>query len=214
MPTRRRHPVLVMLLIIVLLVCVPLTMPWAFHMGGRWTPLMWWGYGRLVAKGGIDYPLFVTLYPSPHPSRLRLYGQRPTGGLQGSACLCTAPGAFQLLNLTGTIYDTWWSTAGSQVAFRLLERTIVNVGQKRAGFFDMVGHWNGPELVMEDRSSWSSPFRSGMRIEHASVDLRWSPFWSCKAACASVTNYGSAAPGNRRAERHEAPHTPANTAQR
>lgn len=190
MRTRRRHPFLAILFVIAILLALPITVPWAFHIGGRWTPLLTWtGSGNLLTKGGIEYPLFVMFYPSPHFSRLRLDGERPTGGLQGSACLCTSPGVFQYLKLGGTIYGGWQSTESSLMNFRLLEPTIVDVGQARAGYFDLVGRWRGPELVMDDRGAWSHPFRSGLRIEHASVTLHWNSFWTCKAACASVTNY-------------------------
>lgn len=99
-----------------------------------------------------------------------------------------SPGVFQSLKLSGTIYGAWRSTEGSLMQFRLIERTILDVGQARAGYFDLVGRWNGPELVMDSRGSWSHPFRSGLRLEHASVNLRWSSAWTCEAACASATN--------------------------
>jgi hypothetical protein len=156
-------------------------------MGGRWTPpLTWWGSGRLVTKGGNQYPLFVSFHPSSHSSHLRLDGQRPTGGVAGTGCLCTSPGTSQYLTLSGTIYDTWRSTEGSLIAFRLLEPTIVDVGQKRAGYFDLTSTWRGSELVMDDRGAYSNVFRSGLRIDHASVTLRWHPYWTCKSACESA----------------------------
>src|ERR1700758_1527080 len=41
--------------------------PWALHIGGRWTPLLTWqGSGKLVTKGGIEYPLWVSFFPSSH----------------------------------------------------------------------------------------------------------------------------------------------------
>jgi len=172
-----------------LVVLGAMEVPWAFHIGGRWTPLLtWWGSGSLLTKGGARYPLFVDFHPSSHFSRLRLDGQRPTGGVAGSACLCTSPGAFQYLRLSGTIYGGWSSTEGSLVGFRLLEPTIVDVGQKRAGYFDLVGRWQGRELVMADRGAWSRAFRSGLRIEQASVILHWSTFWTCKTACADAAS--------------------------
>jgi hypothetical protein len=96
------------------------------------------GSGMLQAKGGIEYPLFIYFYPSSHSSQLRLDGLRPTGGLQGMACLCTSPGVTQPLNLTGTIYGGWRSTEDSLMEFRLLEPKIFDVGQGQ-GFFDLVG---------------------------------------------------------------------------
>ena len=57
---------------------------------------------------------------------------------------------------------------------------------KPGGSFDLVGKLRGPELVMDDRGNWSTSFRSGLRIERASVTLQWSPYWSCKTACQSA----------------------------
>jgi hypothetical protein len=164
-------------------------MPWAFHIGGRWTPLLtWWGSGTLVTKGGREFPIFVMLHPSAHFSRLWLDGQRPTGGVGGDACLCISPGASQNLKLSGTIYGGWKSTTGSLIGLRLLEPTIIDLGQQRAGYFDMVGSWQDSELVLEEGSRWSRPFRSGLRIDHASVTLRWDPYWSCRSACSSLAH--------------------------
>jgi hypothetical protein len=163
-----------------------ITDPWAFHIGGRSTPLLtWWGSGRLLTKSG-EYPLFLLFYPSSHFSQLHMDGKRPTGGVQGSACLCTAAGAFESLKLGGTIYGGWRSLEDSLMDVRLNEITIIDVGQKRGGYVDLYGTWRGPELVMDDRKAYSAVFRSGLRIERASVTLRWNPWWSCKSACANA----------------------------
>ncbi len=159
--------------------------PWSFHIGGRWTPLlMWQGSGKLLTKGGIEYPLFVSFFPSSHSSQLRMDGQRPTGGLQGSGWLCTSRGVTQPLQLSGTIYGGWRSTEGSLMAFRLLEPKIIDVGQGQ-GYFDLMGRWRGPELVMDDRGSVGSRFRSGLKIEHASVTFDFGSYSDFKAACAN-----------------------------
>jgi hypothetical protein len=161
--------------------------PWSVHMGGRWTPLLTWhGSGKLHTKSGVEYPLYVSVYPSSHFSQLRLDGLRPTGGLQGSGWLCSSPGVTQRLELSGTIYGGWRSTEDSLMAFRLLEPKIIDVGQGQ-GFFDLAGRWHGPKLVMDDRNSIGNPFRSGLRIEHASVTLDWGSYSDFKAVCASAT---------------------------
>jgi hypothetical protein len=160
--------------------------PWALHIGGRWTPLLTWqGSGKLLTKGGIEYPLWVSFYPSSHFSRLHMDGLRPTGGLQGSGWLCTSRGVTQRLDLSGTIYGAWRSTDGSLIAFRLLEPKIIDVGQGQ-GFFDLIGKWHGPELVMDDRHNVPNTFRSGLKIEHASVTLDWGSYSDFKAVCANA----------------------------
>jgi len=193
MLARRRHGCLTTLFGILVLCLAAvygvaaLTNPWAFHIGGRWTPLLSWsGSGKLVTKGGT-YPLYVSFFPSSHSSQLHLDGLRPTGGVQGSGWLCTSPGAIQRLELSGTIFGGWRSTEGSLMEFRLLERKIFDVGQ-RQGFFDLYGRWHGPELVMEDRSEPGSQFRSGLKIEHASVTLDWGHYSDFEAMCASAAN--------------------------
>jgi hypothetical protein len=161
--------------------------PWAFHIGGRTTPLLYWsGYGKLLTKSGT-YPLYVTFFPSSHFSRLHLDGLRPTGGLQGSGWLCTAPGVVQNLKLGGTIYGGWKSTEGSVMQFRLLEPKIFDVGQ-RQGYFDLYGRWRGQELVMDDRGRYGGTFRSGLKVEQASVVLDWGRYSYFKTMCASATN--------------------------
>jgi hypothetical protein len=177
-----------MLMLVVLVLAVvygvaAITSPWAFHIGGRSTPLLYWsGRGVLLTKGGA-YPLYVVLYPSSSMSRLRVDGLRPTGGLQGTAAICITPGKPESLKLSGTIFGGWRSTEGSLMSFRLLEWRIVDVGQRR-GYFDLYGHWRGTELVMDDRGAYASAFRSGLRVEKASVTFNWSSYAEFERACA------------------------------
>jgi hypothetical protein len=168
-----------------------ITAPWSFHIGGVPTPLLYWsGSGTLHTKGG-DHPLYVLLYPSPHFSRLRLRSQqgdslRPTGGVQGSARLCTSRGVSQYLTLSGTIYNGWSTTEGSLINFRLLEWYLFDSLPDR-GYLDLNGRWNGNQLIMDDRGAYAKTFRSGLRIEHASVTLDRGSYSDFSAACAGTT---------------------------
>src|SRR5579872_6952351 len=82
--------------------------PWAFHIGGRWTPAMWQGIGTLRTQSGNAYPLYVYFYPRFRGmSRLKLNGQRPTNALDGAAWLCSAQGVTQRMDLSGDIYGTY-----------------------------------------------------------------------------------------------------------
>jgi hypothetical protein len=188
---RGRHAFLGLILVCVLAYGVVVALdPWAVHIGGRWTPfLTWHGSGKLLTKSGVEYPLYVSFFPSSHFSQLHMDGLRPTGGLQGSAWLCTSPGVTQYMTLSGTIYGGWRSTDDALMNFRLLEQKIVDVGQGR-GFFDLIGKWHGPQLVMDDRNHVPNAFRSGLKIEHASVTLEWSNWSDFKATCANATNFG------------------------
>ena len=182
---RRRSSLLSIAILWLIPLAILLIIPWAFHIGGRWTPLAWFGSGTLASKGG-SYPIFVMFYPSAHMSRLHPPGLRPTAGLAGSACICTSRGTSQYLKLSGTIYNGWPTTEGSTISFRLLEPTVVDVGQQRAGYLDLTGKWQGHDLVMSDPNGYSRSFRSGLHIERASVTLHWQPYWSCSSACESV----------------------------
>ncbi|HEU5335194.1 MAG TPA: hypothetical protein VFU27_04490 [Terriglobales bacterium] len=164
------------------------TNPWALHIGEHWTPLMYWtGTGKLVTSRGT-YPLYLSLWPASHFSHLRLDGVRPTGGVQGSGSLCTAPGVTENLKLSGTIYGGWRSTDGALMDLRLLEYKALDLGGKRNGYFNLYGKWNGPELVMDDRGEPGHIFYSGLKIEHASVTLNWASYSDFKAMCAKAGN--------------------------
>jgi hypothetical protein len=114
-------------------------------------------------------------------------GLRPIGGVKSSAYLCTSRGVIQRLELSGTIYGGWRSTKGSLLEFRLLESKIFDVGQ-RQGFFDLFGRWHGPELVMDDREESGNRFRSGLRMDHASVSLDLGGYTDFKDVCASAAD--------------------------
>jgi len=167
---------------------IVLTSPWAVHMGGRWTPLLsWTGVGKLDAKGG-GYPIYVWLSPSSHFSRLHLDGLRPTGGVSGRGLLCASPGTIIPLELTGTIYGEWRTTDGSLVEIRVLEGNIARqklLNASHQGYFDLFGYWHGPQLAMNDRGEWSSKFRSGLKVEHASVTFEWGSKSDFEAACSA-----------------------------
>ncbi|MBZ5632045.1 MAG: hypothetical protein LAO55_02860 [Acidobacteriia bacterium] len=177
--------VLVVLCLGVVYAVAAITSPWAFHIAGVPTPLLYWSAtGTLHTKAG-KYPMYVLFYPAPHFSRLRLDGLRPTGGLQGSASVCTSRGVIQYLKLSGTMYNGWSTTEDALISIRLLEPRYFDVGQHR-GYFDLSGRWRGPQLVMDDRGAWASTFQSGVRIEHASVTLDRGSYSDFKAACESA----------------------------
>jgi hypothetical protein len=163
--------------------------PWAMHIGGRWTPLLTWqGSGKLHTKSGVEYPLYVSFYPSSHFSHLHLDGLRPTGGLQGYGYLCTSRGVMERMELSGTIYGSWRTTEGSLMSFRVLEQRKAFDTTPSRGFFDLYGHWQGPQLAMDGRTSVGHLFRSGITIEHPSVTFDWGSYADFKSACESATN--------------------------
>ena len=169
---------------------IAVTSPWAFHIGGRFTPLLYWhGSGKLVTKDGVEYPMYVLLSPrkSSRSYGGRRDGLRSTGNLGGSAALCTAPGVIQRLRLSGTVYGAWSTADGGLVAFRLLETKYLDVGRQQ-GFFDLSGRWRGPELALDHPGEQGNVFRSGLRIEGATATLDWGSYSDFEAACARATN--------------------------
>ena len=189
-PRSRRFGMLHLGAVLILIYAVfALLDPWALHIGGSWTPLLYWtGTGRLVTSSG-SYPLIVTLFPSSHGSTLRLDGLRPISGLQGQGWLCTPQGATRL-TLSGTIYGGWRSTDHALMEFRLVESNsardqLIGTNAHR-GYADLFGYWHGPELVMNDRGEWSSPFRSGLKVKNASVTLQPGSKSEFNATCADA----------------------------
>jgi len=179
---------LVVLAVVLVYGVAAITSPWAFHIGGRWTPLLYWeGRGRLVTRNGV-YPFYVFFYPSSQMSRLRVDDLQPTGGLQGSAAICVSPGTTQSMKLSGTVFGGWRSTEAALMQFRLLDWKIIDVGQ-RQGYFDLYGHWRGAELVMDDRGGFGGTLRSGLRIDKASVTFNWSSYSDFENACATERNF-------------------------
>ena len=165
---------------------VVLTGPWALHIGGRWTPLLYWSGSGKLTSGRISRPFYFYLYPSSHFSQLHLDGLRPTGGVQGKAWLCTSPGVMQYLTMSGTIYGGWRSTEGSLIDIRLIEPKVIDLGQ-RQGYVDLFGRWEGQQLVMTDRGHVSGMFRSGLKLEHASATLDYATYSDFKSQCADAS---------------------------
>jgi hypothetical protein len=157
--------------------------PWAFHMGGRFTPLYWSGTGTLVAKTGA-YPLYVLFYPADGSNRLNGWGS-----------LCISQDATIPLDLHGDVGKAWWSLDEASLAIGLSEplsaRESILAGY-RGGGISLTGQWHGPELVLLSSGYMSSrAFRSGVNFEDASVTLRPGRKSDFKAACSKISGPSS-----------------------
>jgi hypothetical protein len=154
--------------------------PWSFHIGGRWTPVTWWGVGRLRDSNGAQYGIYLYFYPDFRgASRLGGLGMRC--GLRGKATVCTAAGAKYQFNLSGQIYGAWLDTDGKEISFNLSEPR----GPKLRRAFDLYGAWQGSELPLDDHKSMIMHFLPDGRLtpagsytsplpeKHAKVTLRW-----------------------------------------
>jgi hypothetical protein len=161
--------------------------PWALHIGGRSTPLLYWhGTGTVVAKDGKTYPLYVTFWPDRPRRRMgaRREGKGWSADLRGTGWLCVAPSSIEKMKLSGTMYGGYTSSADSLFDFRLLEwRKAFAINPQHRGFFDVAGMWHGQELVMDRPNEQGIPFKSGLLIDNAKVTLRWGSYGEFEAAC-------------------------------
>jgi hypothetical protein len=165
--------------------------PWALHIGGRSTPLLYWhGTGTVESKDGKAYPLYVSFFPG-RPRGMHSGGRREgkivSARLQGTGWLCVAPGNIERMRLSGTMYGGYTSDRDSLLDFRLLEwRKPFSINPPNRGFFDLAGTWHGPDLVMDRPDEQGIKLNSGPFIDHASVTLRWASYEEFEAACRSA----------------------------
>lgn len=162
--------------------------PWALHIGGRSTPLLYWhGTGTVLAKSGRTYPLYLSFFPG-RPGGISGGGRREgkliSGRLTGTGWLCIAPGQVERMNLNGTMYGGFLSTAESLFEFRLLEwRSPFAINPLRRGFFDLGGRFRGPQLVMDSPREQGIPFNSKLFIDNATVTLSWASYQEFESVC-------------------------------
>ncbi len=165
--------------------------PWALHIGGRSTPLLYWhGTGTLMSKDGKTYPLYVSFWPGK-PQGFHGGGRRngkiKSADLSGSGWLCVAPGSVERMKLSGDMYGGYTSDAESLLDFRLLEwRKPFSINPPSRGFFDLAGQWQDGNLVMNRPNEQGIRFLSGMFIDNATVTLHWATYDEFDAACRST----------------------------
>jgi len=164
--------------------------PWALHIGGRSTPLLWWhGSGTLQSKDGKTYPLYISFFPG-RPGRHnggRREGKGWSADLDGNGWLCIAPGQIERMNLSGTMFGGYTSDANSLLSFRLLEwRRPFSINYQHRGFFDLAGNWHGQELVLDRPNEQGIKLNTGPFIDNATATLRWSSYQDFESACQAV----------------------------
>ena len=148
---RKRHLVLrIVLILVIAALCVYiLPSPWAFHIGGKFSPFGEWdGYGPVQASSGGRYLLYTHL----RGGLLNNHGQagcKFTGcdTLTGTAQLCTQGGQHYTFKLTGAVHG-WYSTNGSKTNIGLTGGTPDRLPSGWTVAFH--GTWHGAELPMTD----------------------------------------------------------------
>ena len=168
--------------------------PWALHIGGRSTPLLWWhGSGTVVSKGGQKYSLYISFLPG-RPGGFhgggRREGRTVSASLQGDAWLCTAPGQVRRLDLSGTMYGGYTSSENSLFDFRLIDYTkAFTMRRPSRGFFDLAGTFHGQELVLDRPNEQGIPFDKSLFIDNATGTLNWSSYDDFATACSKPASH-------------------------
>jgi hypothetical protein len=132
--------------------------PWGFFLGGKFHIIPYWqGWGRMQAKSG-NYILLVRLEPN-------IKG-RQSSDIRGVAYLCTPRGERFRLTLTGNMRRNLnLSTDGEAIRLGMSYRPYGSFfsGDARPSL-ELRGHWQNPNLVMDDNGSISRAFQPDGRV--------------------------------------------------
>jgi hypothetical protein len=166
--------------------------PWGFFLGGKFHILpSWQGWGILHAKSG-NYVLRVDL-------NTNIRGRR-SSDLRGIAYLCTPRGERFRLTLTGNMRKHLnLSTDGEAIQLGMFYRSLGSSfsGDARPSL-ELRGHWQNPNLVMDDNGSISRAFEPDASVyrghdrnrpypgEIVPVTLKQGPTSDFDAACAAL----------------------------
>jgi hypothetical protein len=187
----------VLLLGAVLIVAfIGLFYPWAFYLGGKFHIIPYWqGWGTLHAKSG-DYVLLVRFGPTPHGSRLI-----PHSSLKGVAYLCTPRGERLYMHLGGGMRPHLnLSTDGESIGLYMNNWSGLasHFSGDHRPHIQLRGHWQNPNLVMDDQGSIFRSFLPDGTVYRAQdpnhpyngevvpITLVNGPYSDFKAACAAA----------------------------
>lgn len=125
-------------------------------MGGKFNYLGYWqGVGKLHAKSG-DYVVMVRLEPTPRGSRFY-----PHSNLTGQGYLCTPKGERFNMHVGGDMRPHLnLSTDGEAIHIYVYNWPLLTggfIGDHRPAL-DFRGHWQNPNLVMDDHGSVANAF--------------------------------------------------------
>jgi len=131
--------------------------------------------------------MYITFWPG-RPQGFsgggRREGKLVSAHLSGDGWLCIAPGNVERMQLSGTVYGGYTSSADSLFDFRLLEwRKPFNINYQNRGFFDVAVKWQGPDLVLTRPNKQGIKLNTGPFIDNARVTLSWSTYDEFEATC-------------------------------
>jgi hypothetical protein len=144
--------------------------PWGFYFGGKFHIIPYWqGWGEMHAKSG-RYVLYVRFEPSSHGSRIL-----PGAYLNGVARLCTPRHERFYMHLGGgmprnpdlrndgvpiSLYMDNWSS------------WLANLNADHRPSIKFRGHWQNPNIVMDDEGSISNEFNDDGTVYRVPVRNR------------------------------------------
>lgn len=150
--------------------------PWAFHLGGRLTPLtVWEGVGILHGSNGARDALYLRLWLKARGMTSSPRSTRARGTFIGEALVRTPRGETQRYEISGTLQTTWWSADEVPLSLRL--RTPA--GESPHQLFDLHGAFRGARLVLDDHGSSGRLFRPDGGIDplgwqhHSTAEHPW-----------------------------------------
>jgi len=189
---KRKHSLgcfgsLILLVVLGVLIQVLFT-PWAFHIGGSFTPSMrWTGVAEGQAPDGSAYAMQIKL--AANNVSQHACSSRGCDDFHGTASVCTAAGEFQLKNLLGQV-GGWTSIDGQKMTLSIAQGTT-NADQYL--LLRLTGTWHGAVYQANDEGYLVRAFnpngtlRAAVPVEQQSnaVALAFKP-GDFAALCAKV----------------------------
>jgi hypothetical protein len=143
--------ILVALGCVVFAAIIALFAPWSYYLGGKfhWLP-QWQGVGTMQAKSG-KYVVYVYVYPTSAKQRIV-----PESALTGQAYLCSPRHEIFRMTLGGSMRRGLnLNTDGEKIGLYMHYRPTFafTQGYDHRPRLELRGHWQNPNLVMDDHSS-------------------------------------------------------------
>jgi hypothetical protein len=143
--------VLVALGCVVFAAIIAVFAPWGYYLGGKfhWLP-QWQGVGTMHAKSG-KYVVYVYFYPTPSGQRIV-----PESAVKGQGYLCSPRHEIFRMTLGGSMRRGLnLNTDGEKIGFYMHYRPVFTFSQgyDHRPRLELSGHWQNPNLVMDDHSS-------------------------------------------------------------
>jgi len=197
-PRKARHGCIVQVLgalvfgVVVVLAVTAIVAPWAFYMGGNFHVIpQWTGWGRMHSNLAGDYVLYVQISPG-RPSRFG--GNVPH--ISGQGHLCTPTGERYRLRLGGGFGKPSGVDLQGQSA-SLYMNNYTAFSSSTAPSLEFRGHWNNPDLVLDDHGSLTRAFDPGGKLvtnhhmrpyvqEVVPLTLHQGNFSDFEAACSAM----------------------------